>query len=105
MRTLRLITPQDAVLAAIRAIYDKHPWSTTLEAQDLGFLLYDLKYLPYCPALGDVYGAIEALSVEKGCPAEELVWHEVREVFGFRLIEIRAKATLRISGRVVEVKE
>jgi hypothetical protein len=97
--------PRDATLEAVRAIYDKYPWSTTLEPQDLSGLIFDMKFLPYRPTSGDIYGAVEALSIEQGRPVDELQWHEVRQVFGYRLIMIRPKATLRISGRVIGVEE
>jgi hypothetical protein len=105
MRSLRLIHPQDDVLEAIRALYDKHPWSTTLEAQDLGSLIYDLRFLPYRPTLGDVYGAVEALSVEQGRDVAELTWDEVRQVFNLKLVSISGRASLRINARTVKVEE
>jgi len=105
MSSVRLIQSAEAILEAVRTVYAQYPSSTVLEAQDLGALLYDLKYLPYRPLLRDVHGAVEALAIERGRDVAELTWTEVRTVFGFKLVEIRSKTTLTINSRVVRVEE
>jgi len=105
MDSIHLVQPPQAVFEAVRRVYAERPWSTTLEVQDLGGLLYELKYLPYRPLLRDVHGAVEALVIEQGRDVAELPWTEVRTVFGFKLLEIRSKATSTLNSGVVRVEE
>ena len=41
----------------------------------------------------------------EGREPDELTWQEVRQVFGFSLVVVRGKASLRCSGRVVKVEK
>src|SRR5215204_138860 len=105
MSSVRLIQSAEAVLEAVRTVYAQYPSSTVLEAQDLGALLYDLKYLPYRPLLRDVHGAVEALAIERGRDVAALSSTEVRTVFCLKWVEIRSTATLTTNSRVVQIEE
>ena len=105
MHSICLVQPAEAVLDAVRAIYSERLWTVVLEPQDLGSLIYDFRYLPHRPLLKYVYGAIEALGIEQGRERDELTWQEVRQVFGFSLVVVRGKASLRCLRQVVQVKK
>ena len=96
---IRLVTPFEAVLTAVRECYSKYPWSVGLEDQDLGSLLFAMRLLPYRPALKDVSGAMEALLVERGIDTDEPTWDEIRDVFKLKMCVISGEAKVRVGGR------